>query len=181
MGRPKALVPWGPRTFLEHLLHRAARAGLSPRLVVWGATPLGPGTCRGDLTDVTWVHHPRWAEGPFSSLRAGLAAVPAGSHAMVLTVDRPHVRPETLRALLQAAERQPRAVLQPSLEGRRGHPVLLPPDVVAQVLAWPPEGTLRDVLRAPDLAGPRRTVPTDDPAVLDNVDRPEDLARLPDP
>jgi molybdenum cofactor cytidylyltransferase len=128
------------------------------------------------------VRNEQWADGPLGSLQAGLRAViDAGVEApvLVLTVDRPHVRADTLRALAKAVDTDPTAIWQPRLGDRRGHPIVYPADLVAVLVALRPPTTPRDVLAQPHVAPRRRQVEVDDDAVLDNLDRPEDLARLP--
>jgi molybdenum cofactor cytidylyltransferase len=171
MGKPKALLRWGDRTFVEHAI--ALGRGCAPLVVVAGATPL-PGL------DVAVVHNAMWQCGPLSSLQVGLHAIAeeAWSGVLVLTVDRPHVDASTIAALLRAHASHPDAVLQPSHAGQRGHPILHPRDVAEQLLALPPTASARDVVHRPDVATRRTAVPVNDPAVLDNIDAPEDLERL---
>ena len=57
--------------------------------------------------------------------------------------------------------------------------ILYPADVACLLATSAEHETQRDVLSRPEVAARRRTVDTDDPAVCDNLDRPEDLARLP--
>jgi CTP:molybdopterin cytidylyltransferase MocA len=55
--------------------------------------------------------------------------------------------------------------------------VIWPAALVPELLALAPDATPRDLLaRRPEL---RRTLTVDDPAVLDNLDTPADLSRLP--
>ena len=171
MGQPKALLRWRDRTFVEHAI--ALGRSCAPLVVVAGATPL-PGL------DVPVVENAAWQRGPLSSLQVGLHAIAgqAWSGVLVLTVDRPHVDPSTIDALLRAHASDPEAVLQPSYEGRRGHPILHPRDVAQRLLALPATASARDVVHRPDIATRRTAVPVDDPAVLDNIDAPEDLGRL---
>ncbi len=179
MGRPKIAIPWRGRSFARHVCDRARACALAPIVLVWGASP-PPADVEG-LAGLVVRHNPHWRRGPFSSLQTGLHAVAAGSAVLVLTVDRPHLRPDTLAALLHAHRQDARAVVQPIRDGRHGHPVLLPAWVADEARTAPATGTLRDLLRRPDVAPARRFVPVDDPAVLDNLDRPEDLSKLVDP
>ncbi len=172
MGQPKAYLRWGNRTFLEHLIARAASC--HPIIVVAGAHPLDPGGL------VRLVHNANWPDGPFSSLQSGAAMVAPGTGALVLTVDRPHVQPTTIDRLLHAHRSDPTGVIQPAYRGARGHPVLLPADLVRRLPAELPTSTLRDLLRQDDVSGRRVAIEVDDPAVLDNLDRAEDLVRLPE-
>ncbi|MBX7081006.1 MAG: NTP transferase domain-containing protein [Nannocystaceae bacterium] len=177
MGAPKPLVQWRGRSLLAHVLTYLRDGGVSRAWVVEGAWPL-PDT---ELGGATRVVHRGWAEGPFTSLQAGLAAIAVHDPAAVIvaTVDRPHVRASTVVALLQAFARAPQCVWQPAFGGRRGHPVLLPSAAIASVLAASPQASLREVLAAPQL--PRDVVLVDDAAVVDNVDTPEQLAALASP
>lgn len=171
MGKPKALLRWRDRTFVEHAI--ALGRGCAPLVVVAGATPLPE-------LDVAVVHNAMWQCGPLSSLQVGLQAIVAQtwSGVLVLTVDRPHVDASTITALLREHALRPDAVLQPSHDGQRGHPILHPRDVAEQLLALPPTASARDVVHRPDVATRRTAVPVNDPAVLDNIDAPEDLERL---
>ena len=173
MGRCKALIEWRGRPLVAHLVGLARRC--EPIVVVTGATPLPESATAGARV----VHNARWQAGPMSSLQCGLAALPVQRAVLVLTVDRPHLRADTVDALLDAWAREPTRVWQPILGERRGHPVLYPAEVARALSAAAPDATPRDVLAQPHVALLRRSVPTDDPAVLDNIDHPEDLARLP--
>ncbi len=175
MGAPKPLLLWRHRTFVGHVVDRAHAVGCVPIVVVTGAHPFdGAG-----LAPATIVHNPRWAEGPTISLQRGLQAVGDVGAVIVATVDRPHVAPSTWAALIDAYRREPGAVWQPEHAERRGHPLLLPAWVLPRALGLAATASLRDVLAMPDIAKARRVFATDDAAVLDNLDTPADLARLP--
>lgn len=178
MGRPKPLLPWRGRPFVWHVLEQARAAGAELSIVVEGAVALP----REVLGSAIVVRNEAWAEGPLGSLQVGLRAViDAGvaSPVLVLTVDRPHVHADTLRALARAVDDEPTAVWQPRLGGRRGHPIVYPADLVASLVALRPPATPRDLLAAPEVASRRRQVEVDDLAVFDNLDTPEALQGLP--
>ncbi|MEM9453459.1 MAG: nucleotidyltransferase family protein [Myxococcota bacterium] len=179
MGRPKALLRWRGRPFVRHAVEQAHAAGASPVVVVEGAVPL-PEVALGGARR---VHNEAWAEGPLGSLQMGLRALldtgctEAG--VLVLTVDRPHVRESTLRELVAAVRDEPRAIWQPRHHDRRGHPIIYPADLVPALVELAPPQTPRTLLARPEVAARRRSLAVEDPAVLDNLDRPEDLDRLP--
>jgi CTP:molybdopterin cytidylyltransferase MocA len=186
MGRPKALVPWRGRPLCRHAADLALAAGLHPTVVVWGAHPIAAELVPGAML----VENPSWPDGQLSSLKAGLRAVMdvregeggplrgSSPGILVLAVDRPHVRPSTVDSLLAAHRRDPRAIWQPLYKGKRGHPILYPGKILPLVLRLPGLSSARDLFRDPVIAAMRRTVDTDDPAVLENLDTPDDLARL---
>lgn len=176
MGRPKARLSWRGATFVRHAVAQAEAAGVSACVVVQGATALDD----LDLGPARLVDHAGWEAGPLSTLQAGLAALsrPAEAGVLVLTVDRPHVRPQTVRALAQRFASDPTRLWQPRFEGRHGHPIVYPADLVFRLRALPPEATARDVVHADDVRPRRAFMDTQDAAVVDNIDRPEDYARL---
>ena len=174
MGRPKALLVHGERSFVACAVDLAATAGCAPIVVVTGAQAI-----REPLA-ATLVHNDTWPLGQLSSLQRGLAAIAesAGdaSGVLVLTVDRPHLRPTTIAALVAAFRAAPECIWQPEHAGQRGHPRVWPAALLPALRALPPDGDPRPLLR--EHAASRRSLTVDDPATLDNLDRPEDLARL---
>lgn len=173
MGAAKPLLRWRDRSFVAHVVAAVRDGGCTRAWVVQGAWPLPV----EELGDATVVAHPGWAAGPFTSLQAGVRAIsttPPGA-VLVASIDRPHLRVQTVAALIEAWRREPAAIWQPLQAGRRGHPVLLPWSAAAHALVSPAV-SLRELMAA--LPHPRRTLASDDPAVLDNIDTPEDLARL---
>jgi CTP:molybdopterin cytidylyltransferase MocA len=177
MGTPKALLRWRKEAFVTHVVRGARAAGCNPIVVVQGAVPLPAAVADGARI----VHNARWTTGQLSSLQCGLAEAlaEACTAVLVLTVDRPHVSPATTTALIEAHRQRPDAVWQPAHGGRSGHPILYPADIAQVMLELDPRSTPREVLGRPAVAKRRAQVDVDDPAVLDNLDRPEDLQRLP--
>ncbi|MEZ4446760.1 MAG: NTP transferase domain-containing protein [Polyangiaceae bacterium] len=121
-------------------------------------------------------------QGPAGSLAAYAASGPITADAVVVTpVDLPPIAPEVVLTLATALEAHPEALAaKPRHAGRGGHPVLLRPAVLAGHRA--PEGgphpdppTLREVLVGLRDAGQLVEVEVDDPGVLLNLDRAEDL------
>ena len=115
------------------------------------------------------------------SLQCGLARAherwPQLTGVVVHTVDRPRVRPSTVRALLAAHADDPTVVAQPRRDGRSGHPLLWPARSFDALAALEPAQTRRELLRGP-AALERRRVAVDDPGVHDNVDHPSALDEL---
>lgn len=177
MGRPKQLLRHRGRSFVGCAVDLARAAGCAPIVVVTGAIDLGDEA----LEPALLVRNPDWSQGQLSSLQRGLAAAlerrPEAPALLVLTVDRPHLRPATVLALVEAWRRDPAGLWQPELHGRRAHPVIYPAALLPALAALPPTASPRPLVAAH--ATLRRGLAVDDPAVLDNLDRPEDLTRLP--
>jgi CTP:molybdopterin cytidylyltransferase MocA len=122
------------------------------------------------------VENPEYQLGMLSSLRRGLAAAPAATRWFLLALaDQPELPPAVVTQLLAAARDQPE-VLIPSYAGRRGHPILIHAALKQEIEALPDEGGLRQLwVRRPELV---RHLPVTDAAVLQDMDTPEDYARL---
>ena len=76
---------------------------------------------------------PDAADGMGRSLAAGAAALRGAGGLMVLPGDAPDIGPDQMRLLLDAADREPRAIHRGASEGRPGHPVLFPADLLADL------------------------------------------------
>jgi CTP:molybdopterin cytidylyltransferase MocA len=172
-GGPKALVRFRGRLLAERAADLLRAGGCDPVLVVLGAAAEEV-LAAADLRDVTVVRNPDWAEGMGSSLRAGLAALPAGAPAVVVTlVDMPGLGPEAVRRLVAAGG----DAAQATYGGRRGHPVRLGRAVLAEVAA----AATGDRGAGPWLAGHLervRLVPCDGTGDPRDVDMPDDLAAV---
>lgn len=88
LGRPKALLEHQGERLVDRGVRLLEEGGCHPVVVVLGAaTP--------QVRRAVTVQNPDWASGMGSSLRVGLAAVPAEAEAVVIAlVDQPFVRPE---------------------------------------------------------------------------------------
>jgi CTP:molybdopterin cytidylyltransferase MocA len=176
MGAPKALLVWRGQPFVVHSIALARVVQAAPIVVVEGAHAVPDELLAGAVR----VKNEAWSLGPLGSLQAGLrvATKDDPQAVLVLSVDRPHVEPATVAALVAAWRKEPSAVWQPSRDGKHGHPIVWPLDLAHRVLALTIDANARDVLAAHDVAPRRRFLEVADNAVLDNIDAPEDLELL---
>ncbi|MGZ6125401.1 MAG: nucleotidyltransferase family protein [Myxococcales bacterium] len=175
MGANKMLIELGGRSLVQRAVSTALAAGLDPVLVVVGHERE---RVQEELMGLrcTPVFNPDYARGIHASLKAGIAALPAGTKAAaVLLGDMPLVDAPMVRALVDAFRRggSPLAV---SLYGE----VVAPPIVYAEALF----AELRDIdgdgcgkrvvkrhrAEAIELRWPEET--------LTDLDSPEDVARV---
>jgi CTP:molybdopterin cytidylyltransferase MocA len=120
------------------------------------------------------VVNPDWESGLGSSLRAGLAAVPAPCAAvLILLTDQPFITAEAVARVLRE-HRRGAEIAAAAYAGRRGHPVLIAarhlPEVAERATG---DGGARDFLRAReaqialvDCTGSGRPADIDEPADL---------------
>ena len=138
------------------------------------------------------VRNPDAQQGMFTSVQAGVAALTQSGfdgYFFVQPVDIPLVRPLTLRALRDAADQEnagraaelavsgkaaPLPVLIPAFDGQEGHPPLVPMHLASRILAHKGQNGLRGALEG----APLRHVPVPDAMILEDMDTPDDYARL---
>lgn len=180
MGTAKLLLPWGSWTTL-----------LDAVLEQWCASPVDRVVCvaRGDdkalqraaaRHDVDLVI----ADPPPSEMKVsvmhGLTHVrdrytPRECDAWLLApADLPHVSAKLVGHLLQQHESHLTEILIPTYEGRRGHPVLFPWPLAAQVEHLANDQGINSLTRR----FPVLEIPWADPLLLEDVDTPQDYERL---
>jgi len=128
--------------------------------------------------DVIFVANPSFADGLASSLKTGIAALPAGAKGVVVSLgDMPNVTAGVIDRLAQAFADRPEALaVAPTLLGQRGNPVLLSRALLADVARLSGDQGARRLL---DEAGDAvEEVPLDDPAIALDIDTPEALKAL---
>ena len=179
MGNPKALLDFRGRTFLVAVLEALEAVDLKHRVVVLGpdADRVRPEIAGRDCIVVENLD-PQTEQ--IGSLRLALGALEAvrPTGLLVWPVDVPHVRLTTVERLLDAFDRTGAVVVVPTFGGRRGHPVIWSAALFHELLtsaAAAREGA-RAVLHRHEKAVAQVVV--DDPAVIDDIDTPEDYERL---
>ena len=167
------------RPFAVRILEALEALEVRARVVV-----LGPDAARIRPSLATHecviVENPDLAGEAIGSLRAALAALepirPSGIVAW--PVDLPHVRVATLERLLEAHRRTGAPAVVPSFAERRGHPVIWDQALFSELTTSP--AATRHGAGAVLAAHERDlvTVVVDDPAVIDDLNTPEDYERL---
>lgn len=179
MGSPKALLDFLGVPFLTRILEALEAVEIKTRVVV-----LGPDMPRIQPAiaghDCMIVENPEPETGPIESLRGALRALQPlqPSAILVWPVDLPHVRVTTVERVMEAHRRSKAPVVVPTFAERRGHPVIWGARLFGELLEDPLATTAgaRVVLHRHE--GEIAAVPVDDPAVVDQVNTPEDYERL---
>jgi molybdenum cofactor cytidylyltransferase len=124
-GSNKLLAEIGSRPLVRIAAEQALASHARPVIVVTGHQRERVEAALAGL-DVTFVHNPDYAEGMSTSVKAGIAAVPADADgAIVCLGDMPQVDATLIDRLLAAfdPERGALAVV-PTMDGKRGNPVV---------------------------------------------------------
>lgn len=128
--------------------------------------------------ELRFVENAAYAEGLGGSIAAGARAAPRGIDGLFVCLgDMPRIRPRHLEALAAAFESsRRRAICVPVHGERRGHPVLFPADLVAELERLRGDRGARRLLD--EHADRVREVPVADPGVLFDVDGRDQLEEL---
>jgi molybdenum cofactor cytidylyltransferase len=177
MGRTKQLLPW--QTASGDLpLVAAAFDAVQPicdaMIVVLGHESAAVATALGDRP-----FHPVTgdADAPmFDSIRLGLHRAREINPAATVVLqpgDHPEVSLATLDALTAAAAAHPQLAILPKYQGRGGHPVMIPPSIVARIVNDGCPNGLAQFWRDHSELCHRLTI--NDAGIVHDIDTPTDL------
>ena len=179
MGRPKLLLPWRDTTVIGHLLKQWRELGAAQIGIVLRPpdASLAAELDRLGFPRADRIENPQPERGMFSSILCA-AGWPGwkdeiATWAIVLG-DQPHLRPETLRQLLEFQFANADAVCQLEFDGHARHPVLLPRRAFKELKVSQAE-TLKDFLKRTSVRSVRCSA--DDPGLALDLDTPEDYQR----
>jgi molybdenum cofactor cytidylyltransferase len=175
MGGPnKLLAEIGGRPLVRIVVEAALASRARPVIVVTGHQRERVQAALAGLP-VKFVHNPRYADGLGTSLKAGIAALPAEADgAIVCLGDMPHVDAALIDRLLAAFDPEKGAlVVVPSIEGKRGNPVVWSRRFFPDLMAVEGDVGARHLLgRYPEAV---TELPLAGTAALTDIDTPEAL------
>jgi len=176
MGRPKALLPYREGTFLEHLIEVTRDPRIGVTRVVLGAGADVIRTVAG-LDSSVVVLNPNWEQGQLSSIRAGLRSLEGidVDGIILCPVDHPLVSARLVSDLVERFYLNKKAIVLPTYNTRRGHPVIFSKTLFGELLAAPEEKGARAVVWSH--AGDILEAPTDEEGVVLNINDPDMLRR----
>jgi molybdenum cofactor cytidylyltransferase len=177
MGGQKVLLPYGEVTVIEHIVHTLEEAGADEIIAVVGHDADRVAAALQN-TAARIVLNPDYQSGMLSSARCGIRAVFTRARAFLIALgDQPSIRCEVVRALIQEFKNLPedsQAILVPTCDGRRGHPMIVFRHFRDPILTRFDDVGLRGLLQAhPDLV---REIPVAHPGILRDMDAPQDYA-----
>jgi molybdenum cofactor cytidylyltransferase len=182
MGKPKLLLPWNGSTVVGQIISQWRELGATQITVVLRKNDLALAAelDRLNLPKANRIENPQPEQGMFSSILC--AANWNGwqkriSHWAITLGDQPHLRSETLRALLEFAAQNPAAICQPAFGGHTAHPVILPRPIFG-ALKTTPAATLKDFLKLTARDSVQLQCGINDSGLTLDLDTPEDYKRL---
>lgn len=180
MGRPKLLLPWQGRTIWQHVL--AAWTGTTRDLKVVAVVHPDDAEVaeQARAAGVDVVQPATAPEEMKASIRLGLAHLrakysPADDDAwLVAPADMPRLRSGIIEAVMTCYDPRHPLVITPEYGGKRGHPVLFPWSLAAEVDKLTENEGLNRIV---EKSRPAR-LPLLDSAILADLDTPEDYQKL---
>jgi molybdenum cofactor cytidylyltransferase len=181
MGRPKLLLPAGSSTVIARMLTILARPEISATVVVvrpddeplraavaaCGAIPLQPDDAPPEMRQSV-EHALRFLVEQYQ---------PKSDDAWFLVpADHPLLDTEVIDRMISAWRASTRKILVPTYHGKRGHPTLFRFDLTSEILRLPADQGLNMLLKRQ--AAEIEQLEIDLPAVVADLDTPEDYARL---
>jgi len=176
MGRNKMLLPFAASTVLETIVTEiAACAQIADRVVVTGHQTDEIAALLGAYP-VRCAFNPAYAQADMLvSIQVGLRALSEDvSAALIVLGDQPRIQRTIIQQIIAA--QQAEAIIIPSYQMKRGHPILIDRALWPAVLALPETASLRDFIRAHEDQICYVVVETD--SVLKDLDTPEEYVEM---
>lgn len=174
----KLLADIDGKPMITHIVDTIRRSHAGPIFVVTGHQAAQVEQALSQR-DVRFVANPAYKEGLSTSLNAGLTALlatsPQSAGALICLGDMPDLSADDLNRLITAFDPQEgRAICVPTVDGKRGNPVLWSVEFFNEIMA------LKGDVGAKHLIGEHQAVlcdvPLAGPGVLTDIDTPEALA-----
>jgi len=172
MGKPKPLLRFRDRTFLEQIVTVLQSSRADRVTVVLGAQAEAIAGAV-DLSDVDVVINRDYRKGQLSSLVAGLKHVPQETEAILLClVDHPFITAEIVDRGVDEFRRANAPIVVPTFNQRRGHPTLFSRSMFEELIGAPAEEGARHVVYSNEDKVLEVTV--SDSTVLVGINTPDD-------
>jgi len=174
----KLLIGIDGKPMVRHVAEAVQGSQARPIIVVTGHEREKVEAALSGVGVASFVFNPDYAQGLSTSLKQGLAALPAGTEGAVVCLgDMPKVAASEIDRLIAAFNAlEGRAICVPTRRGKRGNPVLLASRLFPELSSVSGDVGARDVIAAhPELVV---EVEMDGDGVVTDIDTPQALARL---
>lgn len=175
-GSPKALATIGGKTIVERLQRTLIGSKLEKIVIVLGADRAAIEPFLLKHKKIKIVYNKDHNLGQTSSFKAGCRALAGKTNILLLPIDYPCVKSETIDRLIEAFERRPCDCLVPAYKAKRGHPPVFAASLRKEILALSDEAGVNELVRRHALAA--RELSVDDPGVVLSFNTREEFEAL---
>lgn len=172
MGKPKPLLRFNDKTFLDQIISVLRLSDADRITVVLGAEAE---TIRRsvDLSGTNVVINKDYAKGQLSSLIAAIEQTPEDTDAiLVCLVDAPFITKEVVTKIIGKFKETNNPIIVPVFNKERGHPTLFSRSLFAELLSAPEDQGARYVLYSHEAEV--LEVETSENGILIGIDTPDD-------
>lgn len=180
MGSPKQLLPYGDRTVLESVIETVLAAPTSGLAVVTHTAVANELDLTEDPRFVTVINDDAESQ-MLDSIRLGIEAAQGAfeptpdSGILVCPGDMPWIDVPTVTACIVAFADRHEGIIVATHQGKRGHPIIVPLSMIAELGAIPTGGLAELLTRHPDKI---HCVECPTPGVTHDLDTPGDYDRI---
>jgi CTP:molybdopterin cytidylyltransferase MocA len=173
LSRTKGLIEIDGVSFLQRVVGFLKDGGVESIIVVGGANA-GELKQAAENLGVDFALNTEWQTGQFSSLKIGIRSLTRRPHGLLVAlVDHPLVKPQTCSKLLEAFSRNPQKVYLPVHEEKKGHPIIIPREIIKEIEISSSDSNLRQIIgKHHELVV---ELPVDDAGILRDIDTISDL------
>ncbi|MGB9586518.1 MAG: nucleotidyltransferase family protein, partial [Anaerolineales bacterium] len=182
--QPKIAMPWGNTTVLGHIIKTLEEGGvalgLDEIIVVSGRAHteilkiLQTAQAKLPLHPCFNPHYQQ--DEMLISLQVGMSCLSPHCQAVLVALgDNPQILPSTVHLLLKEYLKEPKPILMPSYQMRRGHPWMIDRSLFSTIKDLQPPLTMRDFFQKH--ADQIHYVLVDTPTILQDIDTPQDYER----
>jgi CTP:molybdopterin cytidylyltransferase MocA len=177
-GLFKPLLKWGKRTVIGECVHQMRNSQLAEIFVVLGHREL---EIRQTLSGsgVQYEINEDYRRGMLSSIKVGLASLsPNEDAALIALVDQPMITKEIIDTLIDTFNEGEKGIALPTYMGKHGHPIIISAKYFEEIMQLDEdssEGLRKFINKHRD---DTLEVPVQTSAVIEDIDLPEDYARL---
>ncbi len=175
IGKNKALLKKEEVSFLEVIANNFKQSGCISVTVVCGSEAEEVEK-EARRISINCVYNENWQKGQFSTLKTGLGSLDPRVEGVIITpVDHPFATGETYKRLIDEFAGSPNSIVKPEHDGRGGHPIVIPADIIRDILEASDDLTLRDILNLNENRVLR--VHVNDPGIIADIDTTEDFKK----
>lgn len=175
MGTNKLLLPFAGQTIIAHVVQQLRASRIDQIFLV---TRHDSSALCAALQNqpVTYITNPLPDGDMLSSIRAALAQISPDTTALLLALaDQPSITADLVDQLIAAFDADSRAIVVPTFNSRRGHPILFSARFRDEIMTSFDGTGLRGLLQAH--ADQIRELPVSHSSILHDIDFPEDYRR----
>ena len=176
-GHPKALAIFNKKPLIEHIENILIQSPIDEIIIVLGAysNEILPYVLKD--TKIKAIFNKDYPLGQTSSFKSGLKETSSDSLGiMLLPVDYPFIKNETLKLLIDSFFSQKPQILIPTYKNRKGHPLIFSANLKAEFLDLDNSIGVNSI--AQDKSRGVALLAVDDPAVISTFNTPEEFEKL---